>query len=225
MNLILLPDFILLQFYHQDGSDDHLSNAIFVLVFLSIIGFFVWLIVRSFMRMTKKEIVKNHLKKFSKTDPFWDEKRMIEAARIVHMNAHIAWAKRSQFYLTGLASDELIKEWTQIWNNLQERGLAFHSIKPEIDAITIVGAEDSSDNNKDTFTAEISAYVIRYVYEKATRQPIDGHYNGRNLVYDHFIFTRTDGKWLLTDVKFYTGLNDSMVIKTEQEKPGRPDDV
>jgi hypothetical protein len=225
MTLTSLPVFILLQFYNQDGSEDEVGNAIFLIVFLAVIGFFAWLIVRSFMRKAKKEIVKNHLQKLTKTDPFWNEKKMKQVVSIVHLNAHIAWAKRSPYYLTGLASDELIKKWEQIWNTFQNRGQAFHSIRPEIDTITIVGAEDSSDNNKDNFTAEIAAYVIRYVYDKETRQPLDGHYNGRNLVYDHFTFTRTNDKWILTDVKFYVGLNDTMMIKSDQEKPGRPEDV
>jgi predicted lipid-binding transport protein (Tim44 family) len=202
-----------------------LGDVVVTLVALSMVGFFIWLIVRYFMRQAKKEIVKNHLQKLGRNDSFWDERKMKQTVQMVHSNAHIAWARRSSYYVTGMASEDLIKEWESIWTNLQQRGLAFHSTRPEIDSITIVGAEDSSDNNKDNFTAEISAYVIRYVYERATRQPIDGHYNGKNLVHDHFTFTRKNDKWVLTEVKFYTGLSDSLMIKSEQEKPGRPEDV
>jgi hypothetical protein len=214
-----------LGFIFYNGILLFIEDVVVTVIALSFVGFFVWLIVRYFMRQAKKEVVKFHLEKIRRNDPFWDERKMKQAVQMVHSNAHIAWAKRSPYYLTGIASEELIKEWVGIWNNLQKRGQAFHSTRPEIDSITIVGAEDSSDNNKDSFTAEISAYVIRYVYEKATRQPLDGHYNGKNLVHDHFTFTRKNDKWILTDVKFYTGLVDSILLKTEQEKPGKPEDV
>jgi hypothetical protein len=232
MNLPFTIGSIILQYYHRYGTrspnsqfDNTWGHYIVIAVLILFIGFPIWLIVRYFMRLAKKEVVRNFLEKFKSSDPFWDEKKMKQAAQIIYTNAHVAWAKKSTYYITGYASEDLIKAWEKLWENLGKQGLAFHNTRSEIDSITIVGAEDSSDNNKDTFTAEISAYVIRYVYDKITREPIDGHYNGKNLVHDLFTFTRTNNKWVLTKVKFYAGLNDSMLSKTEQEKPGRPDDL
>src|SRR5688500_17826550 len=108
MNLMSFPYNVML--LNNGGGGD----AIVTLVVLSFIGFFVWLIVRYFMRQAKKEIVKNHLQKFSRTDPFWDERKMKQTVQLVYSNAHIAWARKSSYYIAGLASEELVKEWENI---------------------------------------------------------------------------------------------------------------
>jgi len=205
--------------------DGWLGTLITSLAFIAFIGFFVWLAIRSIMRYTKKQAVKNFIHQIESNDPFWNEKKMKLTAEVVYNRAIKTWAKKNTLYISEYASKELINEWENIWGKLGEKGQGFHCTSADIDSITIVNAKDSSFNNKDSFTVEIAAYTIRYVYDLKSRQPIAGHYNGKNLVYDHFIFTRKNNTWVLTDVEFYTQLNDSIKLRSKLEKPGKPEDI
>lgn len=211
---------------HQETIwDGWLGTLITWLAFAAFIGFFVWLGIRSIMRYTKKQAVKNFIHQIELNDPFWNEKKMKMTAEIVYNRAVKTWAKKNTLYISDYASVELMEEWRNIWIELGKKGYGFHCTSADIDSITIINVQDSSYNNKDSFTVEIAAYTIRYVYDVNTRQPIAGHYNGKNLVFDHFIFTRNNNSWVLTDVEFYTRLNDSIKLRSSAEKPGKPDDI
>ncbi len=231
MYLLSIANLFILQahyYYHRDEPksifDGWLGDLITWVAFLAFIGFFVWLGIRTIMRMVKKNAVQKFLQDFSKIDSFWNEKKMKQVAEVIYNQSIMSWSKKTTFYVSEYTSDELQNLWKQKWVELADKGYGFHCTSAEIDSITIVNAEDSSYDEKDSFTAEIAAYTIRYVYDLETRQAIDGHYNGKNLVYDHFIFTRKNNKWVLTEVDFYTQLNDSIKLRSKQEKPGKPED-
>lgn len=202
--------------------DNTYGQYIVIGVLVFFIGFVVWMIARQVARYTKKQKVKVFIADFKKNDPFWNEKTMQDAASEIFRFVQKAWLKRNFYYVTGMITDELEIEWEKRWAEMQKKGHIFHIGKLEIQDVIIVGAQDHSVNNKDSFTAEITANLIRYIYDTNKRTPLNGHYNGKALTTDIYVFRRQDNKWLLDKMEMESELSDAMLSKIKKEVPGKP---
>jgi predicted lipid-binding transport protein (Tim44 family) len=197
-----------------------------IIIFFTVLAMVVaWIVARKLALKRKKEKVEKFIHEFQKNDPFWDEKIMLEISHEIFYNVQNAWVKRSYYYLGDYITDELKLNWENAWEKMAKKNYGYQAGKIEIKSVTIIGAEDSSNNEKDTFSVEISAYLKRYMYERSTMSVLPGYTSQLELVTDVYMFVRRENKWKLNHIDYDASLLEVITKEVKIEKPGKPNKV
>lgn len=197
-------------------------TGVFIVLGL-IAAFVVWIVARRLALKRKQLKVQKFIHEFQKNDPFWNENEMTEIAHEIFLNVQKSWVKRSAYYVGDYITDDLKSEWERSWEKMAQKNYGFQCGKIEMKSVTIIGAEDSSNNDKDTFSVEISAYLKRYMYHRGTMAVLSGYTSQLEYVTDVYTFVRRENKWKLHHVNYDASLLEVISKDVKVEKPGKPD--
>jgi len=222
---------ILLQYYHPPGSapempvTDYANSALIgtiitIAIFVVFIG---WFTAKKVAIFNKKNRVGKFIRNFKKNDPFWDEFRMRDYASEIFLWVQTCYRNGDFRQLQSYITPELFQKITTEMEPILKKGYGFHYAQVEIENTAIVGAEDHSHNDKDSFSISYSGTMRRYVYSKRFRLPIDGHSNEPVYFTDIYHFIRRKDQWILSEITTDASLKDVLKTDIEEEKPGKPD--
>lgn len=190
------------------------SGGILLLVF---IGIFSWLGYKLYLINKREQEIKFFIKMAKEKDSFWDEEAMIKTAKEIFIWVHQAWSKNNFKVIAPLLTDQLKKEWVEVWEGMKQMNYVYYCSITVIHEVMIVGAEDYEDNNKDSFTIEISANVRRYIYHKPTLTIEPNHTHEMQYVTDVYTFIRSENTWKLNEIKNNEGFTNLSKYKIMKE--------
>ncbi len=200
-----------------------IAGALIVLgLILLVVG---WLRYRRVIVNRRKRKVRKFIEAFSKTDPFWNEQQMAEISREIFTYVQVAWVKRNFYYVTNYVTDELKKEWETTWKKMATMNYGFHCGKIDLDRVILIGVEDYSNDEKDSFSVEISGYLKRYMFNKRTMRVIYKNTSELEYITDVYTFVRRSDQWQLNKINYNADLSDVLDKKIAFEKPGKPEDT
>jgi predicted lipid-binding transport protein (Tim44 family) len=204
----------------QDRSALIMGMWVMMILIILFIG---WLAGRRMIVRIRKEKVRKFIREFSLKDPFWNEEEMLKVSRTLFNYVQMAWIKRNFYYVTNYITDQLKAEWETRWQKMTNTNIGYHSSKLDIDRVIIVGVEDYSNNEKDSFSVEISGYIKRYMYNKSTMSVISKNTSELEYITDIYTFVRRNDRWQLNKIHYNAGILDILSMQVFFEKPGKPD--
>jgi predicted lipid-binding transport protein (Tim44 family) len=175
---------------------------------LAVLVLIVWLILMNLKYTARKQKVSKLIREFGKNDSFWNEEKMLVLGKLIFTSVQRAWWK-SDFKEIGMfLTDGLKEEWIGTWVNFKKMNYVFHCRIIRIERVTVIAAEDYSDDTKDSFTLEISAELIRYLKIDRTKQLAPHNTANAKHVTDIYTFIRKDNQWLLDKINYSADLTE-----------------
>lgn len=180
---------------------NHGYGSIWSLVFYSI-AFLLCTLIATIYNHEKKEANKKKTRKIidSSNDKFWQYDLLCDLTERMFLTIQDAWMERSLDSVSTIVTGNFYYKHIEILNEM-----IFNNQKNIIEDITIssieiLGCQDYLDDDLDNFTALIKGKLVDYIIDTNTNEILKNNSKRSESFTDLFIFTRSEGQWLLNDI-------------------------
>ena len=117
---------------------------------------------------TKVKKVDRALRKLSRFDPSWDKEMLREFTKDTFLSMQKAWTNKDREFLQEALSPEIFHQWNAMLNAMdfhQQRNVVD---KARVGRIDLVDVRDFTNDERDQFTAKITASTVDYTIDEST---------------------------------------------------------
>ena len=143
----------------EDGRESDICVLLMFIVGFSLFGI-LWL-----WRRHKIETVGKILQRLEKDEPWWNRERLIGFTGKAFTDIKTAWSEKERTKLERMLDGNLYAEWSAVLDTMDDLGQRNVTRDMEIGKIDIVDLQDYTNEERDRFTAEISATTTDYTVD------------------------------------------------------------
>lgn len=166
-------------------------GAIISLINLGLIIYFVY-------RKNKK--AKKIIHDIHNTDSLWDYDKMIDFANVTFSRMQNAWMERNMELVKDIVTERLFNEFQKElnWQKVKHEQNIIEDI--ELKKTEIIGLEDHTGKDTDSFTVYIKGRLVDYTISDKTQKVYTNSSKSSSSFVDLYYFVRQEDKWVLDRV-------------------------
>lgn len=170
------------------------------------LGFFIGLVAlvgmaaglyNLFSKLKQSKRVKEELTAAAADDAAWSEEKLIEHTKQVFLQYQKDWSARNAKAMQGYLTPYYYNHASLLVYILQLMGRQDNVQDPIVSDVVIVGANNDTNDNNDTYTAGITAKASDQLIEASTGEKI---FVDNNAFTEYWTFQRSGNTWLLAGI-------------------------
>lgn len=189
---------------------------------LILVGF-VAFVYGSVLLAYKRRFVRHELARWARRDPSWDSRALEAHVRNTFHRVQDAWCRQDLDALRELLHPDLYRDWEARVMEMRSEGVVSVVEGLKLLGVSIVGAEDYRDGERDSFVALVTMWVAKYKVDGEGRV-LEGT-KAADIFEEYWRYEREGGRWLLREVVDANGLLSCLlgahapVVSEEFDRP------
>jgi predicted lipid-binding transport protein (Tim44 family) len=147
------------------GSNGKGGGGIVTLILLPFFILYAWY--KNKRIRDKNAQAEQLLEKLAKTDPAWEESRVLAAAAKIFLAVQKAWCDQDLPGLRDLLEDDVYAIWEKQVTDLQAKGWTNKMDRLTVRAMRVVEVQNFKERDKDTFTVCVDAAAEDYSVDRS----------------------------------------------------------